>query len=142
MNHLIFSRSGLASIAVAIALAVPGAPHAQDQAGAGNWDMIRQSMFAGRTIEEDGAKLVELETPVRAEDAAVVPIAILGARRALPPEAVIPRPGRIRVEILGSLVPPAAPHAAEALRDEARRMILARLDEPDLAPAAATPGRT
>ncbi len=76
MNHLIFSRSGLASIAVAIALAVPGAPHAQDQAGAGNWDMIRQSMFAGRTIEEDGAKLVELETPVRAEDAAVVPIAI------------------------------------------------------------------
>lgn len=72
----------------------------------------------------------------------VVPVAILGARRALPPESIIPRPGRIRVEILGSLVPPAAPHAAEALRDEARRMILARLDEPDLAQAAATPDRT
>ncbi len=65
-----------ASIVAAIAFAAPHAAVAQEQAGAGNWEMIRQSMFAGRTIEEDGAKLVELETPVRAEDAAVVPIAI------------------------------------------------------------------
>lgn len=67
----------------------------------------------------------------------VVPVAIHGARRALPPASHIPRPGRIRVEILGSLAPADSPHAAETLRDEARRMILARLDEPDLAPAAA-----
>jgi len=68
-----------ASIAAAITLAAPHAVVAQEQpgaAGAGNWDLVRESMFAGRTIEEDGGKLVELETPVRAEDAAVVPIAI------------------------------------------------------------------
>lgn len=65
-----------ASIAAAIAFVAPHAAVAQEQAGEGNWDLIRQSMFAGRTIEEDGARLVELETPVRAEDAAVVPIAI------------------------------------------------------------------
>lgn len=66
----------------------------------------------------------------------VVPVAIHGARRALPPEAFFPRPGRIRVEILASLAPMDAPHAAETLRNEARRTILARLGEPDLAPEA------
>lgn len=70
---------GIARLSIALAGLALGAPAgAEEQAGstAGNWELIRQAMFAGRTIEEDGGKVVELETPVRAEDAAVVPIAI------------------------------------------------------------------
>jgi len=64
----------------------------------------------------------------------VVPAVIRGARRALPNRALIVRPGRIAVEILESL--PVAGATAESLREETRRRILARLDEPDLAPGA------
>jgi 1-acyl-sn-glycerol-3-phosphate acyltransferase len=65
----------------------------------------------------------------------VVPTVIHGARRALPNRALLVRPGRVRVEILE----PLAPSADETLsvqetRRESRRRILARLDEPDLAP--------
>ena len=61
----------------------------------------------------------------------VVPVIIHGARRALPNRAIIVRPGPIRVEILPALESEGV--AAEVLRDEARRRIVARLDEPDLA---------
>jgi 1-acyl-sn-glycerol-3-phosphate acyltransferase len=65
----------------------------------------------------------------------VVPVVILGARRALPNRAVIVRPGHIGVEILEPLAAPAASrHAVEDLRRDSRRSMLARLDEPDLAP--------
>jgi len=65
----------------------------------------------------------------------IVPTVIHGARRALPNRALLVRPGRVRVEILE----PLAPSADESLsvqetRRETRRRILARLDEPDLAP--------
>lgn len=64
----------------------------------------------------------------------VVPTVIHGARRALPGEAKVPRPGRLQVELLE----PIGGHgeSPEALRDRARGMILARLDEPDLVPTA------
>jgi 1-acyl-sn-glycerol-3-phosphate acyltransferase len=64
----------------------------------------------------------------------VVPVVIHGARRALPNRALIVRPGRVRIEILAPIDPPAAPNAAEQLRRASRAAILARLDEPDLAP--------
>jgi len=65
----------------------------------------------------------------------VVPVVIIGARQALPNRAVIVRPGDIRVEILHPLAAPAASrHAVEDLRRDSRRSMLARLDEPDLAP--------
>jgi 1-acyl-sn-glycerol-3-phosphate acyltransferase len=66
----------------------------------------------------------------------VVPTVIHGARRALPNRAIIVRPGRVRVEILAPVpVPvPASAGAADELRVAARRQILSRLDEPDLAP--------
>jgi 1-acyl-sn-glycerol-3-phosphate acyltransferase len=65
----------------------------------------------------------------------VVAAVIHGARRALPNGALIVRPGRVRVEILGAIALPAEErHAVERLRRESRRRILARLDEPDLAP--------
>jgi 1-acyl-sn-glycerol-3-phosphate acyltransferase len=62
----------------------------------------------------------------------VVPAVIHGARRALPNGRVAPRPGRIAVEILEPLAPVEGGHAAEMLRDTARRLIAGRLDEPDL----------
>ena len=64
----------------------------------------------------------------------VVPVVIHGARRALPNGAIIVRPGRVRIEILEPIAAPGSPDAADALRSAARREILARLDEPDLAP--------
>ena len=67
----------------------------------------------------------------------VVPVVIHGARRALPNRAIIVKPGRVRVEILEPIAVPDSPDAANALRSAARREILARLDEPDLAPARA-----
>jgi len=68
-------------------------------------------------------------------NAPVVPTVIHGARRALPGEAKVPRPGRLHVEVLQ----PIGGHgeSPEALRDASRAMILARLDEPDLGPVPA-----
>ena len=66
----------------------------------------------------------------------VVPVVILGARRAMPGGAMLVRPGRIRVEILEPIAVPAAVHAADEMRSEARQRMVARLDEPDLAPVS------
>lgn len=66
----------------------------------------------------------------------VVPAVIHGARRALPGNTKVPRPGRLHVEVLEPIGGNGA--TPEALRDESRRMILARLGEPDL---AAVPAR-
>lgn len=65
----------------------------------------------------------------------VVPVVIRGARRALPSGTHIPRPGSITVEILAPFATGAADVSAESLRDDARRRILERLDEPDLTAA-------
>lgn len=47
------------------------------QADAGDaWNKIRTSVFKDRSISEQSASILELEAPVRAEDAATVPIAI------------------------------------------------------------------
>ncbi len=40
------------------------------------WQMLRRSLFPNRTISEDATAIIELDTPVRAADAAVVPIAM------------------------------------------------------------------
>ena len=60
----------------------------------------------------------------------VVAAAIHGARRALPTGTVVPWPGHLHVEVLS----PIGGHGEtpESLRDEARRRILERLDEPDV----------
>jgi 1-acyl-sn-glycerol-3-phosphate acyltransferase len=64
----------------------------------------------------------------------VVPVVIHGARRAMPNRAIIVKPGRVRVEILAPLPVSDSARAAAELRLAARRQMLARLDEPDLAP--------
>ena len=44
--------------------------------GADNWAKLRPALFQDRNIADDSGQMIELVTPVRAEDAAVVPIAI------------------------------------------------------------------
>jgi sulfur-oxidizing protein SoxY len=40
------------------------------------WSGIRANLFSDRQITEDSGKVLQLETPVRAEDAAIVPVSI------------------------------------------------------------------
>ena len=40
------------------------------------WSRVKEGLFQSRSISTDAAAIIELETPVRAEDASVVPIAI------------------------------------------------------------------
>ena len=73
------SKPILAFALLALATALAGAPAvAANSDGADNerWRAVRDSLFAGRAISEDTKGLLDLETPVRAADAAVVPIAI------------------------------------------------------------------
>ena len=71
----------------------------------------------------------------------VVPVVIHGARRAMPNGALIVRPGRVTIEILEPIVVPDGDQATNELRRDARRRMLARLDEPDLAPQQTASGR-
>lgn len=65
----------------------------------------------------------------------IVPVAIRGTRAALPPGTLLPRPGRIEIEL--APVQPAPQSTAEAhvdaARDAARAAILQRIPDPDLA---------
>lgn len=63
----------------------------------------------------------------------VVPVTIRGARRVLPAGSPLPWPGRIEV-VFAPPLGPSRPARAAALGHDARREILLRLDEPDLAP--------
>ncbi|HLS81128.1 MAG TPA: lysophospholipid acyltransferase family protein [Steroidobacter sp.] len=66
----------------------------------------------------------------------VAPLVIRGARRILPSNRFLPRPGVIEVQVLQPLEPDVECDAAEAaalLRQRSRERILAALDEPDLA---------
>jgi 1-acyl-sn-glycerol-3-phosphate acyltransferase len=66
----------------------------------------------------------------------IVPLAIRGTRRILPSGRILPRPGRIHIQVLPPLGPlrDLEPGVAVAqTRDLARARILTALDEPDLA---------
>jgi hypothetical protein len=65
----------------------------------------------------------------------VIPVVIRGSRSMLPASRALPRPGALEVIVKPALVPSATVPVATLL-DEARRSILADLDEPDLAPHA------
>ncbi len=66
----------------------------------------------------------------------IVPVAIRGTRHALPPRSLLALPGRIEVELAPPLAPPAEGDSTgiDAVMQAARRSILARIPEPDLAP--------
>jgi len=70
----------------------------------------------------------------------LVPAVIHGARRSMPNGAIVPMPGKIRIEVLPSIE--GTGREPDELRDEARDAMLARLGEPDLAELAKAPGRT
>lgn len=70
------SSARMSLVTMALGLGLVGPAIAEEKAAADTWSTIRQSMFAGRTIDENAGKVLELDTPTRAEDAAVVPIAI------------------------------------------------------------------
>ena len=59
-----------------LAPALCAAQAGDSPADAERWQSIRQGLFADRKISEEAAGIIDLETPVRAADAAVVPIAI------------------------------------------------------------------
>jgi sulfur-oxidizing protein SoxY len=80
-KHLV-SRRSLARVALLPlglsfgALLAPDAQAADPGAQNERWQAVRQSLFADRKISEEARGVIELETPVRAADASVVPIAI------------------------------------------------------------------
>ncbi len=65
---------GAAAILGVLALHVLPVRGAEPQADI--WHMVRTSLFGNRPISEQSEGIVELDAPVRAEDAATVPIAI------------------------------------------------------------------
>ena len=66
-------------------------------------------------------------------DVPLIPAVIHGARRALPNGRLLPRPARIRIEILEPLTFGDCDSSIERLRERARSVMLERLQEPDLA---------
>jgi 1-acyl-sn-glycerol-3-phosphate acyltransferase len=66
----------------------------------------------------------------------LVPVVIRGTRRSMPSGTMVPRAGRIEVEILEPVAPAGSRDAAQTLHSETRRRMVARLDEPDLEAAA------
>jgi 1-acyl-sn-glycerol-3-phosphate acyltransferase len=66
----------------------------------------------------------------------VMPIAIRGTRAALPARTLLPRPARIEIELTPLLPAPASTKAEDIAicMKAARKAILARIAEPDLAP--------
>jgi len=64
----------------------------------------------------------------------VVPIGISGTRHMLPSGRLLPRPGRLRVDVLPAIAPGDPDYSdARSLGEAARQRILAVVDEPDLA---------
>jgi sulfur-oxidizing protein SoxY len=74
MVRTLFGQFGV--LCVASGLAMTAAAQAPNPETSENWQKIRKVMFDGQPINADAAAVITFETPVRAEDAAVVPIAI------------------------------------------------------------------
>ncbi|WP_088344254.1 MULTISPECIES: quinoprotein dehydrogenase-associated SoxYZ-like carrier [Rhodomicrobium] len=111
MSQALKARSirGLAWLLVAAALAVACGPaRAQTDASEKNWPSLRETLFGTRPIL-DGAAMLSLEAPVRAEDAALVPVAITDLQ-----------PGRIKALTLVVDENPAPVAAVFTLSPEAR----------------------
>jgi sulfur-oxidizing protein SoxY len=67
-------------LAAALAATAAVSAHARDPdpdpAASPIWNKVRASLFADVRFESDAARVIALETPARAEDAAIVPVAI------------------------------------------------------------------
>lgn len=72
----------------------------------------------------------------------IVPVALAGTRRCLPPGARLPRPGRIEVRVLAPIEPPREPKGFRALasfREEVRQALADAVGELVLHPARPAP---
>lgn len=77
MSRRSLALMALLPVGVALgALLAPAAQAADQTADNERWRAVRKSLFADRQISEDARGVIELETPNRAADASVVPIAI------------------------------------------------------------------
>jgi len=65
----------------------------------------------------------------------LIPAVIHGARKTLPHDTYVPIPGPVSIDILAPLSMADCGGSAEGLRDATRALMVALLDEPDLAPA-------
>jgi sulfur-oxidizing protein SoxY len=65
----------LLAATVGLALALPAAAEVDEATRAARWDSLRATIFGDRLVE-DGIGLLTLEAPVRAEDAALVPVKV------------------------------------------------------------------
>jgi len=79
-RRALFGLFGLL-IGLFIGLLTAGSAHAQLKTGDNPeanpvWQKLRASLFADRPIKLDAGEVVQLEAPARAEDAAIVPIAV------------------------------------------------------------------
>lgn len=65
-------------LAVLLLVSIPALPSlaAEPTQKASNWDLVRSSLFGARLITENEGKVIAIELPDRAEDAAIVPLAI------------------------------------------------------------------
>lgn len=71
-------RRLLLSVPALLLLAAPllSTAAAEEAVKSDIWDKVRTSLFESRPISVNGEQVVQLETPVRAEDAATVPVSI------------------------------------------------------------------
>jgi sulfur-oxidizing protein SoxY len=81
MSRKIFRAARIAGIVVAAIVAATSASFAQQDARRDSWPELAGAVFKGRPLA-DGAGLIAIEMPVRAEDAAIVPLTV---RATLPP---------------------------------------------------------
>lgn len=66
----------LLALALVALLPTSAATAAEPGQKAGNWELVRSSLFGDRPIAENEGTVILLEAPDRAEDAAVVPLSI------------------------------------------------------------------
>lgn len=78
MNPMtLFSRWTLiAALLLGAATTYAALPDAESDANNEVWNKVRKSLFENRHISEKADKIIQLDTPVRAEDASTVPISI------------------------------------------------------------------
>ena len=63
-------------LALAALLLFAAATAAEETQKAGNWDLVKSSLFGNRPIADNDGTVILLEAPERAEDAAIVPLSI------------------------------------------------------------------
>lgn len=76
MLNTLYNRKGLSAVVMAIGLSIFGsAPSWAESADQAIWDGLKKDVFGARDVV-DAKDAITLEAPVRAEDAAIVPITI------------------------------------------------------------------